>query len=120
LGIFNGDVGIVTEAAEGEAGLRVTFRSPDGALRNYHPSRLPDHETAYAMSIHKSQGSEFDEVLVILPDMDVPILTRELIYTAVTRAKKRVSIWCSEEILSKAVSRRIQRSSGLREALSPL
>ena len=118
LGIFNGDVGIVTEAAKGEVRLRVTFRSPDGALRSYHPSRLPEHETAYAMSIHKSQGSEFDEVLVILPDMDVPILTRELVYTAITRARKRVTIWCTEETLDRAISRRIQRSSGLREALS--
>jgi exodeoxyribonuclease V alpha subunit len=69
------------------------------------------------MTVHKSQGSEFDRVLCLLPDRDTPLLTRELIYTALTRARRDVTLWGREEIFLKAVSRRIERSSGLREAL---
>ena len=69
------------------------------------------------MTIHKSQGSEFDQLHVILPDTDMPILTRELIYTAITRAKSHVTIWGTDNVLGKAISRRIERRSGLREAL---
>ena len=117
LGIYNGDVGIVAPREEGR-GVVVCFRNLDGSFREIHPSRLPDFEIAYAMSIHKSQGSEFDEVMIILPDVDVPILTRELIYTAVTRARKKVSLWARPDILQIAISRRIRRHSGLREALA--
>ena len=117
LGIYNGDVGIVAPAEE-DRGVVVCFRNLDGSFKEIHPSRLPDFEIAYAMSIHKSQGSEFDEVMIILPDTDVPILTRELIYTAVTRARKKVSLWAKPDILQIAISRRIRRHSGLREALA--
>ena len=71
------------------------------------------------MTVHKSQGSEFDRVLCLLPDRDAPLLTRELIYTALTRARKDVTIWGREDIFLKAVSRQIERSSGLRDALWP-
>jgi exodeoxyribonuclease V alpha subunit len=67
--------------------------------------------------VHKSQGSEFDRVLLILPDRDAPVLTRELIYTGVTRAREQVEIWGKKKNFYRAVSRRIQRSSGLRDAL---
>jgi exodeoxyribonuclease V alpha subunit len=79
--------------------------------------RLPDHETAYAMTVHKSQGSEFDRVLLVLPDMESPVLTRELIYTGITRAREAVEIWATQSIFRTAVSRRIERTSGLRDAL---
>jgi exodeoxyribonuclease V alpha subunit len=69
------------------------------------------------MTVHKSQGSEFDEVLLMIPDRDAPVLTRELIYTAITRAKEKIQIWGKEEIFLKAIQRRIRRSSGLRDAL---
>jgi len=69
------------------------------------------------MTVHKSQGSEFDRVLVILPDTDAPILTRELLYTGVSRAREEVLIWSPEPILRSAIARRITRSSGLRDAL---
>jgi exodeoxyribonuclease V alpha subunit len=81
------------------------------------PHRLPEHETVYAMTVHKSQGSEFDHVLFILPDKDYPLMTRELIYTGVTRARRKVSIWGPQAVLTAAISRKIERSSGLREAL---
>jgi exodeoxyribonuclease V alpha subunit len=69
------------------------------------------------MTVHKSQGSEFDHVHLILPDRDTPLLSRELIYTAVTRAKSSVTIYAPQPILAAAVARRTQRSSGLQEAL---
>ena len=116
LGLFNGDVGIALEGPDG-SGPGVYFPSPDGTLRRIPPLRLPAHETAFATTVHKSQGSECDEVLFIMPDRDVPILTRELVYTAVTRAREKCHIWGREEVFQRALGRRIERSSGLREAL---
>lgn len=69
------------------------------------------------MTIHKSQGSEFESVLLVLPERDSPLLTRELLYTGITRAKRNLSILASESAIRNAVSRRIERTSGLREAL---
>ena len=93
------------------------FPDPAGGVRWIAPARLSGIETGYAMSIHKSQGSEFDQVHVILPDTDSAVLSRELIYTAVTRARSRVIIWGMEDVLAKALARKIVRHSGLREAL---
>lgn len=115
--LFNGDVGITFPDLEEGGNLRVYFPSPDGGVRKVSPLRLPAHETVYAMTIHKSQGSEFDRIHMLLPGNDSPILTRELIYTGITRAKQKVDIWGDEEIILNAVSRRIERKSGLREAL---
>ena len=118
LGLFNGDIGIAmpsNNAASSE--LVVYFRAHDGGIRWFLPHQLPTHQTVYAMTVHKSQGSEFDDVLLILPNKDVPILTRELIYTALTRARRKISIWGTSEILRSALNRRIQRTSGLRDAL---
>jgi exodeoxyribonuclease V alpha subunit len=117
LRLFNGDVGIVLPDPQAHKELRAFFLAPDGAVRRFHPLRLPEHETVYAMTVHKSQGSEFGRVLLLLPDRDVPILTRELIYTGITRAKECVEIWGTEEIFRAAISRRIERRSGLRDAL---
>lgn len=88
LGLYNGDIGIcMQDDSEEEPRLKVFFELPDGSVKSVLPSRVPEHETAYAMTIHKSQGSEFDYTLMILPPDFSPILTRELIYTGITRAK---------------------------------
>ena len=117
LRLFNGDVGITLPDPELGNELRVFFPAPEGILRKFPPLRLPDHETVYAMTVHKSQGSEFDQVLFLMPDRTVPVLTRELIYTAITRAREKVEVWGKEGVFGEAVLRRIERSSGLREAL---
>ena len=69
------------------------------------------------MTVHKSQGSEFERFLLVLSDRDIPIITRELIYTGITRARQDVDIWAGEDLLKKAISRRISRQSGLTDAL---
>ena len=117
IGLFNGDIGIVMPDPATNHDLRAFFLSPDGALRSFLPVRLPEHETVYAMTVHKSQGSEFDKALLIFPDRHTPVLTRELIYTGITRAKKSMEIWGTERIFLEGVSQRIERSSGLRDAL---
>ena len=117
LRLFNGDVGVIMPDPEEDGVLRAFFPDDEGSLRSIAPARLPQHETVFAMTVHKSQGSEFDEVLLVLPDRPVPVLTRELIYTGLTRAVRRIEIWGAEEVLRHAVSRRIRRRSGLREAL---
>jgi len=117
IGLFNGDVGLILPDPERNGEPGAFFRDPGGGLRRFAPVRLPAHETVYALTIHKSQGSEFDNILVILPDRDAPVLTRELIYTAITRARKSVTVWGEEALFIRAVSRRSIRSSGLRDAL---
>jgi exodeoxyribonuclease V alpha subunit len=117
LRLYNGDMGIALPDPGSGGDLRAFFPSQDGSYRRLHPLRLPEHETVYATTVHKSQGSEFDRVLLILPDRDSPVLTRELIYTALTRARERVEIWGHEGVFLTAVSRRIERASGLRDRL---
>lgn len=113
--LFNGDVGVTLEDADGR--LRVHFEGLDGAVRSFHPARLPPCETVFAMTVHKSQGSEFDEVVLMLPTRGSRILTRELVYTGITRAKARATIVSDETVLADAIGARIQRASGLRSAL---
>ena len=118
LGVFNGEVGLAArDSRTGKSSLTVHFPSVDGKSRQVPAARLSGIETAFAMTIHKSQGSEFDQLHVILPEKEIPVLTRELIYTAITRAKSHVTIWGSDKVLGKALSRRIERRSGLHEAL---
>ena len=117
LKLFNGDVGIALPDPEDGHEPKVYFPGPEGTLRTFSPLRLPEHETAFAMTVHKSQGSEFEKVIFIMPDRDVPVLTRELVYTAITRAKSSVEVWGRGDIFETAVSRRTIRSSGLRDAL---
>lgn len=112
---YNGDFGIVVENERGER--TVAFPGEDGRVEYLAPVRLPLHQTVFAMTIHKSQGSEFDEVLVVLPAHSSPILTRELLYTGVTRGRKRVALLSSDEILAETLKRRVERASGLSEAL---
>ena len=113
LDLRNGDIGIVLEANLNEP-PRVAFQTAEGAIRWILPSRLTQVETAYAMTIHKSQGSEFSHTVMILPEHDSPILTKELLYTGITRAKQHFTLVCAEpRLMLKAVTRRIQRSGGL-------
>jgi exodeoxyribonuclease V alpha subunit len=98
--------------------LKVYFELPDGSVKAVLPSRVPDHETAYAMTIHKSQGSEFDLTLMILPPDFSPILTRELIYTGITRAKKRLMIFSDTNVLKRGIKVKTERVSGLGSRLT--
>jgi exodeoxyribonuclease V alpha subunit len=117
LQLFNGDVGILLQDDDANNALRAFLQTPDGNLRKIHPLRLPEHETVYAMTVHKSQGAEFDQVVLILPDRDSPVLARELVYTGITRAREKVEIWGEEAVFQMAVARRTERMSGLRDAL---
>ena len=115
--LFNGDIGITLPDPDSAGQLAVFFRSADGGVRKISPHRLPAHETVYAMTVHKSQGSEFERLLLIMPPFDSQVLTREILYTGMTRARKHVELWCTEEIFLATVARRIARRSGLRQAL---
>ncbi|MBU1161498.1 MAG: exodeoxyribonuclease V subunit alpha [Proteobacteria bacterium] len=118
LELFNGDIGITMSEPDSKSkDLYVYFSGVAGKLRRFLPYRLPEHETAYAMTVHKSQGSEFETVLLILPNQDYPVLTRELLYTGITRAKNHISIWGREGIIKTTILRKINRNSGLKDAL---
>lgn len=117
LRLFNGDLGIVWPDAEADGPLRVHVRGGEGILRRFAPARLPAHETAFAATVHKSQGSEADRIVLILPAEPSAVMTRELIYTGISRARSRVEVWGTREAFERAVARRITRSSGLRDAL---
>ncbi len=95
------------------------FFEGDNGYRGFAPARLPSHDSAFAMTVHKSQGSEFTEVLLALPDQPSPLLTRALFYTGITRAKRRVEIWALPARLADAVSTRAERAAGLAERLVP-
>ena len=114
LGVLNGDTGVTIVEPDGR--LQVAFRQADG-IRCIPPSRLENVQTVHAMTIHKSQGSQFDTVVALLPDPTSKILTRELLYTAVTRAKTRLILAATAETITAAVERPVVRSSGLRDAL---
>ncbi|HEA68282.1 MAG TPA: exodeoxyribonuclease V subunit alpha [Desulfobacterales bacterium] len=116
--LFNGDMGVIMPV-EGayDHELNLFFPGTLSGTKRLPLYQLPPNETAYAMTVHKSQGSEFDDVVLVLPDQDFPVLTRELLYTAVTRARRNVLIWGSEPILRNMISRKIERTSGLRDAL---
>jgi exodeoxyribonuclease V alpha subunit len=113
--LWNGDVGIV--AAGGEGRPVACFVAPDGRIRELGFGRLPAHESAFALSVHKSQGSEVDEVALMLPSEPSRVLTRELLYTAVTRARRRVVIHGSRKVIAWAIEHSVARSTGLRELL---
>jgi exodeoxyribonuclease V alpha subunit len=120
--LFNGDVGILLPdptdtSGSGPGQLWAWFIGEDNNLRRLSPGRLPDQELAYAMTVHKAQGSEFEQVLLVLPDRDSAVLSRELVYTGITRASKRIDLWFSEELLRMAIDRKAVRASGLRDAL---
>lgn len=116
LNLFNGDIGIVLHDEPGGE-LKCFFEGPGGSLRTVSCLRLPGHETAFAMTVHKSQGSEFSKVVLILPPGDSPVHSRELVYTGITRARERLDLWASPEVFMSAVMRRTDRVSGLRSLL---
>ncbi|MBK6288110.1 MAG: exodeoxyribonuclease V subunit alpha [Gammaproteobacteria bacterium] len=118
LRLYNGDLGLVVPGLEGHH--EVLFRAPDGSARRLPPGRLPDHETAFAMTVHKSQGSEFDEICLVLPPpSSAPGLAgREMLYTAITRARRRVLFILPEARLEERWFTATKRVSGLRERLT--
>ena len=116
LGLFNGDIGLTFPDAEGV--LMVYFPDGQNGLRAIAPVRLPEHDTAFAMTVHKAQGSEFDRVLLMLPADANRVLSRELIYTAVTRARHEVVIVGSGLILAGAIKTVTVRRSGLLSRLA--
>lgn len=116
--LFNGDIGIILPDPASQGRLRAFFPSPDGTPQGIPPELLPKHESAFAMTVHKSQGSEFDEVLLLMPPADSPVLGRELLYTAVTRSRERLVVAGSGELFATAVARTGDRRSGLQDALS--
>lgn len=120
LGLMNGDIGITLlhRSSCGDVGLKVVFLLADGTLKWVLPSRLQAVETVYAMTVHKSQGSEFAHAALLLPSTTTPVLTRELIYTGITRASHRFSLLLTHRgRLDEAVRTRVYRASGLRERL---
>jgi exodeoxyribonuclease V alpha subunit len=114
LRLFNGDTGVVVAGGSGRA---VAAFERGGEVVEISPTRLASVDTVYAMTVHKAQGSQFDTVAILLPAPDSPILTRELLYTAVTRAQRKLFVAGSEESIRAAVGRPIARASGLRRAL---
>ena len=109
--LFNGDIGIALPDAQGE--LMVHFPQAGGGLRAIAPLRLPEHETAFALTVHKAQGSEFDAVWVLLPAQANRVLSRELLYTAVTRARQRVTLCAGADVLVSTIAAATRRHSGL-------
>lgn len=117
LNLFNGDVGICLPDPDNPEVMKVWFEQADGGLRGWLPGRLGSCETVYALTIHKSQGTEIGEVLVVLPEKASDLITRELLYTAVTRAVKVVKVKSNRIVFRAAVGGKIARSSGLAELL---
>ncbi len=118
LDLYNGDVGIIgLDPDSPERGHRAFFQSPGEEPRWLSPLSIGTAETVFATTVHKSQGSEFAEIALVLPEEVSPILSRELVYTAISRARERVTVFASREVLVEAIGRRIERSSGLSAAL---
>ena len=119
IGLYNGDTGLLWLNEQGK--LQAAFpqskhnNEPDSeSVRWLSIGRLPGIETVYAMTIHKTQGSEFAHVALVLPQQDSPILSRELLYTGITRASSQLTLWGEKSIFELGVERKIQRYSGLR------
>ncbi|KOR33421.1 hypothetical protein TI05_01015 [Achromatium sp. WMS3] len=110
--LYNGDIGLVFPDPKDTSILQAYFDTQEG-VRHIFPTRVPAHESVYAMTVHKSQGSEFDQVILVLPEAEQRILNRELIYTGLTRAKKQVLLVAKPEIITKAIARVVTRASGL-------
>ena len=115
-GLFNGDIGVTFAGDDGRT--QVWFPAAEQAIRGFAPARLPAHETAWAMTVHKSQGSEFGYVVLVLPDEENRVVTRELLYTGVTRAKEKLEMVANEAVVRRAVGTQVTRVSGLSSMLS--
>lgn len=116
MSLFNGDIGICLFDQDSN-NLAVFFLSPANSVKKVLPSRMPPHETIFAMTIHKSQGSEFDECLCVLPDTPNTVLNKELIYTAITRSKTKLTIQSSYSVFCTALQQKTERIGGLTEKL---
>jgi exodeoxyribonuclease V alpha subunit len=114
MGLYNGDTGVIVQTPDG---VRAAF-ARGAAAKLYPPVRLDAIQTVHAMTVHRAQGSQFDAVSFVVPPPDSPLLTRELLYTAVTRARRRVLLIGSEEAIRRAVLRPANRASGLRNRLA--
>ena len=114
LGLFNGDTGVVWPEADGS--LKVWFEAGDGTPRAFAPAVLPPHEGAFAMTVHKAQGSEFERVALVTGP-DSAVLTRELLYTGVTRARSGLALYSTPETLQRGIANRTFRMSGLADRL---
>ncbi len=117
LKLYNGDIGIAMPDMESNNEIRVFFIGENRSLRKIHPVQLGDHETVFAMTVHKSQGSEFENIILVFPDHESPVVTRELIYTGISRASKNVQVWAKENIFIVGIEKKIERSSGLKDIL---
>lgn len=118
-GLMNGDIGLCLKLpqADGRSSLRVVFRKAGGELHHYSPARLPDCQTAWAMTVHKSQGSEFTHTVLALPEHHNRALTRELVYTGLTRARERFTLLApAVAVFARAVEQRTHRSSALADS----
>jgi exodeoxyribonuclease V alpha subunit len=116
--LFNGDVGVVSSRDPDEPTRRlVAFPTPDGGVRIVLARAAADPEPVFAMSVHKSQGSQFARVVLVLPTAGSPLLSRELVYTGITRASEHVTVVATEERLREALGRDVQRASGLARRL---
>ncbi|MCP5077077.1 MAG: exodeoxyribonuclease V subunit alpha [Psychromonas sp.] len=115
LGLYNGDIGLCLLDETDQ--MRVYFQMADGEIYDFQPSRLPSHETVFAMTVHKSQGSEFDHTVLALPQTQAPVVTRELIYTGITRAKKQLTLFADLPLMSRAIKDKTLRFSRLVERL---
>ena len=113
--LFNGDIGV---CLRDDAGAMVAWFAGRDGVRGFHPAALPAHGGAFAMTVHKAQGSEYDAVWLVLPRADARPLTRELVYTAATRARRALHVCAGEDVLRIALARRIERISGLRQRLA--
>ncbi|WP_206861888.1 exodeoxyribonuclease V subunit alpha [Lysobacter changpingensis] len=113
-GLFNGDIGVVQHDA---AGVPVAWFVGSDGVRGFHPASLPAHGGAFAMTVHKAQGSEFDTVWLLLPRQDARTLSRELLYTGVTRARRELHVCAGEAVLRAALARHAARVSGLARRL---
>jgi exodeoxyribonuclease V alpha subunit len=112
--LFNGDIGVVWPDEFGEQ--RVWFDTESGP-RAWLPAALPAHESAFVLTVHKSQGSEFERVFFALPEQGSRVVSRELLYTGLTRCRREVTLWANESVLREGIARKAQRWSGLAQRL---
>ncbi|MGM0746213.1 ATP-binding domain-containing protein, partial [Rhodohalobacter sp.] len=111
-GVFNGDLGVCTRDEDGKVKVYVESGSE---IKKLQPNRLTDYAPAYFLTVHKSQGSEFEDVNLLLPKRDTPILTRELLYTAITRARSSFNLYGDLDLFAKGIQRETLRYTGLKE-----
>ena len=119
MNLYNGDIGIILPLKDdlGVVRPKAAFINSEGAVRWLQPSRLPVNETVYAMTVHKSQGSEFSHCALVLPDYHASVVSKELIYTGITRAKQKLTLLARDSVIKSGLKSRVQRSSGLRDRL---